>query len=241
MRKPLLLVVLVAALAGFIFAGFSTYDFVQHLDRQVHGLHCSFIPGLTGTDVSGASGCHVALMSPYSSFFRTALWGGLPISLPAMAVFAFLACRAVLALIREGDTTREIGWLVIAAVIPLLASTVMGAIAATQLSAFCKLCVGIYALERRPVRRGARRVLRAPGRSRRRRRLPLLHAGALGACGALGIRSLPRRRSHPRAAAIRSSTSRPRPGSTPTMHRRGRAASPAGVAVPKASASCSCP
>jgi hypothetical protein len=145
MRKPLLLVVLVAALAGFVFASFSTYDFVQHLDRQVHGLHCSFIPGLTGTDVSGASGCHVALMSPYSSFFRTAIWGGLPISLPAMAVFAFLACRAVLALIRDGDTTREIGWLVIAALIPLLASTVMGAIAATQLSAFCKLCVGIYA------------------------------------------------------------------------------------------------
>jgi hypothetical protein len=145
MRKPLLLVVLVAALAGFVFASFSTYDFVQHLDRQVHGLHCSFIPGLTGTDVSGASGCHVALMSPYSSLFRTALWGGLPISLPAMAVFAFLACRAVLALIREGDTTREIGWLVIAAVIPLIASTVMGTIAATQLSAFCKLCVGIYA------------------------------------------------------------------------------------------------
>src|SRR6185436_4273652 len=111
----------------------------------VHGLHCSFVPGLTGTDVSASSGCHVALMSPYSSLFRTALWGGLPISLPAMAVFAFLACRAVLALLREGDTTREIGWLVIAAVIPLLASSVMGGIAATQLSAFCKLCVGIYA------------------------------------------------------------------------------------------------
>lgn len=145
MRKPLLLVVLVASLAGFVFASFSTYDFVQHLDRQVHGLHCSFVPGITGTDVSGSSGCHVALMSPYSSFFRTALWGGLPISLPAMAVFAFLACRAVLALLRDGDTTREIGWLVVAAVIPLLASTVMGAIAATQLEAFCKLCVGIYA------------------------------------------------------------------------------------------------
>src|SRR4029079_15259634 len=67
MRKPLLLVVLVSALAGFFFASFSTYDFVQHLDRQVHGLHCSFVPGLTGTDVSAASGCHAALMIPYSS------------------------------------------------------------------------------------------------------------------------------------------------------------------------------
>ena len=42
-----LIVVLVGALVGLFFAGVSTYDFVQHLDRQVHSLHCSFIPGMS--------------------------------------------------------------------------------------------------------------------------------------------------------------------------------------------------
>jgi uncharacterized membrane protein len=240
MREAPPLVVLVAALAGFIFASFSTYDFVQHLVARCTDSTASFIPGLTGTDVSGASGCHVALMSPYSSFFRTALWGGLPISLPAMAVFAFLACRAVLALIRDGDTTREIGWLVIAAVIPLLASTVMGAIAATQLSAFCKLCVGIYASSAilfaaalaayfaRPVVAVADddylSYMQAPSSLRCRLRDPI-----------------PTRRPWPpRAVAIRSSTSRPRPASTPTISRRGKVASPPASPSPRASASCSC-
>ena len=43
---PWLMLVLAGALVGLTFAGFSTYDFVQHLDRQVHSVHCSFIPGL---------------------------------------------------------------------------------------------------------------------------------------------------------------------------------------------------
>src|SRR4030095_9946020 len=89
MRPPAwLVVVLVGALAGLVFAGVSTYDFVQHLDRQVHSLHCSFIPGAgAGTE---ATGCQAAMMSSYSSVFRTTIWGGIPISLPAMSVFAFI-------------------------------------------------------------------------------------------------------------------------------------------------------
>src|SRR5678809_1528714 len=94
MRPPAwLVVVLVGALAGLVFAGVSTYDFVQHLDRQVHSLHCSFIPG-AGAE-TGASGCQAAMMSPYSSVFRTSIWGGIPISLAAMSVFAFLLFFAV--------------------------------------------------------------------------------------------------------------------------------------------------
>src|SRR5882762_5720190 len=88
-----LVLVIAGAVIGLVFAGVSTYDFVQHLDRQVHSLHCSFIPG-AGHD-SGASGCQAAMMSPYSSVFRTRVWGGLPISLPAMAVFAFLGFFAL--------------------------------------------------------------------------------------------------------------------------------------------------
>src|SRR3569623_1082304 len=85
MRPPTwLVVVLVGAVLGLVFAGVSTYDFVQHLDRQVHSLHCSFIPGVTHSDPT--SGCQVAMMSPYSSIFRTHVWGGIPISLGAMSV-----------------------------------------------------------------------------------------------------------------------------------------------------------
>src|SRR5437868_3454833 len=79
MRRPptWLVVVLVGAALGLVFAAVSTYDFVQHLDRQVHALHCSFVLGLGH---GGESGCQVAMMSPYSSVFRSHVWGGVPIS-----------------------------------------------------------------------------------------------------------------------------------------------------------------
>jgi uncharacterized membrane protein len=83
-QQPWLVVVLVGAAIGVVFAAISTYDFVQHLDRQVHSLHCSFIPGVShGT---GESGCQVAMMSPYSSVLRSHVWGGVPIALAALSV-----------------------------------------------------------------------------------------------------------------------------------------------------------
>ena len=75
-----LIVALVGSAAGLLFASVSTYDFVAHLDRQVHGLHCSLLPGLGTPDATGTSGCHVTLMSPYSSVLRESIWGGIPIS-----------------------------------------------------------------------------------------------------------------------------------------------------------------
>jgi hypothetical protein len=75
---PWIIVVLGAAGLGIVLAGLSTYDFVQHLDRQVHSVHCSFIPGLG--KAAGESGCQVAMMSPYSSMFRSSVWGGIPIA-----------------------------------------------------------------------------------------------------------------------------------------------------------------
>ena len=50
--SPFTVVFVLAAAAGLFFAGFSTHDFVEHLDRQVHSIHCSFIPGLTNPDAS---------------------------------------------------------------------------------------------------------------------------------------------------------------------------------------------
>jgi uncharacterized membrane protein len=142
-RLPLAVAACAFAL-GLFFASFSTYDFVSHLDRQVHGLHCSFIPGIGGTDVSGNSGCHATLMSPYSSVMREAIWGGLPISLPAMGVFAFLLFFAAASVLRPSGDRGRLGFLALGAALPLLASGVMGWISYSELGAACKLCIGIY-------------------------------------------------------------------------------------------------
>ncbi|QQR91771.1 MAG: hypothetical protein IPJ88_08730 [Myxococcales bacterium] len=137
---------LLAAAAGFVFAAFSTHDFINHLDRQVHSLHCSFIPGLAAADATGSSGCHVTMMSPYSSFLRSTVWGGVPVSLPAMAVFAFLFFWALKLWFggQQRDQGRT-GFLFLATLLPFLTSVVMGIISFATLGAACKLCIGIYA------------------------------------------------------------------------------------------------
>jgi uncharacterized membrane protein len=142
--RSLLAVALVAALIGFGFAAASTFDFSAHLDRQVHSLHCSFIPGLKGSD-AGAQGCQVTLMSPYSSIFRSSVWGGIPISLPAMALFAAIAAVAALILLTRSEEQKSASTtLLLLALGPVGASLVMGSIAAFELGAACKQCIGIY-------------------------------------------------------------------------------------------------
>lgn len=133
-----------AATAGLVFAAFSTAEFAQHLDRQVHDIHCSFIPGAEA-EVEEESGCEVAMMSPYSSVMRTKVWGGLPIALPAMGIFAFLIWRALDLMLRKPDQRKAAAnFLIVASLIPVGASAVMGYIAATELQAACKICIGIY-------------------------------------------------------------------------------------------------
>jgi uncharacterized membrane protein len=140
-----LIIALVGSVLGFLFASVSTYDFVAHLDRQVHGLHCSFLPGIGTPDASGSSGCHLTLMSPYSSVLRDSIWGGIPISLPAMAVFAFLTFWGLLLWLTGRTRDRgATGFYALASLVPALASLVMAIISLRELSAFCKLCVGIY-------------------------------------------------------------------------------------------------
>ncbi|MFI5307015.1 MAG: vitamin K epoxide reductase family protein [Polyangiales bacterium] len=135
---------LVAALAGLAFATVSTYDFTAHLDRQVHGIHCSFLPGLSPTE-TGNTGCHVTLMSPYSSVLRASIWGGIPISLPAMSVFSFLAFFAIWLVLRDHERDpRATAFTLLATALPASMSVVMGYISLSQLHAACKLCIGIY-------------------------------------------------------------------------------------------------
>ncbi len=143
--RPFTLLFLVAAVAGAYFTGYSTYDFAGHLDRQVHDIHCSVLPGLVESDASAHSGCQVAMMSPYSSMFRTLVWGGVPISLPGFATFAFLVFRGLDLMLNRREADRDATkFLVFASIVPVLASAVMGYISATELGEFCKLCVGTY-------------------------------------------------------------------------------------------------
>ena len=138
-----LAVALAGALVGALFAALSTSDFMQHLDRQVHAIHCSFLPG--AAKEIAASGCRTVMMSPYSSFFRELLWGGIPISLWAMAVFAFLVYRTALMLWRGHTSPGETKVLLAAAGLPVLTSVVFAAISVHELDALCKVCIGIYA------------------------------------------------------------------------------------------------
>ncbi|MEO8905282.1 MAG: hypothetical protein ABI627_27505, partial [Polyangiaceae bacterium] len=77
---------LVASLLGLLFASNSTLDYAKHLDRRLHDVHCSFIPGAPAT--SEAEACRVAMYSPYSALFKEHYWGGIPISLFALGAFA---------------------------------------------------------------------------------------------------------------------------------------------------------
>jgi uncharacterized membrane protein len=140
--RPFLFVVLIGALAGAVFAGLSTSDFINHLDRQVHSIHCSFIPG-AGAEI-GESGCRTVMLSPYSSLFRESMWGGMPISLLGFAVMAYLVMRAGQLAFGARLTKRETTFLLAAVMLPVSMSVIYGYVAAVKVGAVCKLCVGVY-------------------------------------------------------------------------------------------------
>lgn len=143
-RNPII-VLAIFALLGALFAAVSTHDFVVHLDRQVHAITCSFVPGLGAPDVAGTSGCHAALMSPYSSVLRSWTWGGIPISLGGLAVFAFLLFRALdLLLRREEIGAEETRFLVVATALPVLVSVIYFLVSVLRVGELCNLCVAIY-------------------------------------------------------------------------------------------------
>jgi protein-disulfide isomerase len=131
------------ALWGLVFAGISTLDYASHLDRGLHDLHCSFIPGAEAS-LSG-EGCRVALNSPYSALFKQNIWGGVPISLFALGCFCFLLGHSLGIALQTRRTTRQGGLLYAAlAVSPLLVSAVMFSISWFELGTICKTCAGIY-------------------------------------------------------------------------------------------------
>jgi len=131
------------ALWGLVFAGISSLDYASHLDRGLHDLHCSFIPGADAS-VSG-EGCRTALNSPYSALFKQEIWGGIPISLFALGCFCFLLGYALTLTLSSRGSSRGGGLLyALLAISPLVVSIVMFSISYFVLGTICKTCAGIY-------------------------------------------------------------------------------------------------
>jgi uncharacterized membrane protein/protein-disulfide isomerase len=132
-----------AALWGMFFSAISSSDYASHLDRGLHDLHCSFIPGVN--NVGAGEGCRVALNSPYAAMFKTEIWGGIPISLSGLGCFAFLAGFAAFITMKGTTTGRGTGWLyALLACSPAVVSAGMFAISWFELGTICKTCAGIY-------------------------------------------------------------------------------------------------
>jgi len=151
MSKKTLVFTLIAglgALLGLIYSGYSTADFARHLDRELHPVNCTMLPGLSAASQldKEAEGCKVAMFSPYSSFWRERYWGGIPWSLFAVGLFGFaLALVVWSAASRKGHHVVPGGFLLLAALIAVASSVRFFSIAMSELHTLCKLCIGTYA------------------------------------------------------------------------------------------------
>jgi uncharacterized membrane protein len=137
------LVALVASLLGLLFSSYSTFDYAKHLDRRLHDIHCSIIPGAPVTD--SADACRAAMYSPYSALLKEKYWGGIPISLFAVGAFTFLVAFS-LYLFMAGDRAprKAVATFAVMSLGPLIASITMLTISITKLGGFCLVCVGVY-------------------------------------------------------------------------------------------------
>ena len=137
------LVALVASLLGLLFGSYSAFDYAKHLDRRLHDIHCSIIPGAAPTD--SAEACRAAMYSPYSALFKEKYWGGIPISLFAIGAFTFFAAFALYLVVAGARAPRKaVAFFGLAGLGPLFASVVMFTISVTKLGTLCLVCVGIY-------------------------------------------------------------------------------------------------
>lgn len=136
-------IALAGSVLGIAFAAFSSLDYAAHLDRDIHDLHCSIVPGVVPSGKSEA--CRAAMYSPYGALWKTALWGGIPIGLFALGAFGFFLAFSAYLWVRDARATRaERLFFGVVSLSPVLVSLVMLTIALTQLHALCLTCVGIY-------------------------------------------------------------------------------------------------
>ena len=133
----------VGSLLGLVFSYSSTVDYAAHLDRRLHDVHCSFIPGAPPT--AEAEACRAAMYSPYSAVMRDSMWGGVPISVFALGAFAFFASFALYLMLAGPKASRaNVMMYAAVSVTPLIVSVVMFTISVTKLGTLCKTCVGTY-------------------------------------------------------------------------------------------------
>jgi uncharacterized membrane protein len=136
-------IALVASLLGLLFASNSTLDYAAHLDRRLHDVHCSFIPGAPA--VAEAEACRAAMYSPYSALLKDQYWGGIPISLFGLGAFCFFAAFSLYVLLSGERASRTtLGFFALVGITPLMVSLLMLTISLTQLGQVCKTCAGIY-------------------------------------------------------------------------------------------------
>lgn len=148
-RKTMIawVVAAIGALLGLTYSTVSTADFTAHLDRQLHPIRCTLLPGIEEASQVDESveGCKVAMFSQYSSFWRDRYWGGVPWSLPGMGLYAFALALCLWALVtRRGHEIAPNLALALTALIATGTSLVFFYLSATRLDTFCTTCVGSY-------------------------------------------------------------------------------------------------
>lgn len=179
------IVILAGALLGLVFATYSSLDYAAHLDRQLHDVHCSVIPGAPPQGEEGAQGCRAAMYSAYSAVLKGKLWGGIPISLFAQGCYAFFAGFAVFLLVAGRRASRSAAEFVgVVGLTPVLVSVVMAVISITQLGTFCHTCIGMYLASLLVAVGGIMTLWGASARSRGGVLLPIVWLGSLGVCTA---------------------------------------------------------
>lgn len=136
-------VALLASALGLVFSSHSTLDYASHLDRRLHDVHCSFIPGVAPT--SEAEACRAAMYSPYSALLKDAYWGGIPISLFALGAFTFFFGFSLYLMLGGPRVPRKaVGFFAVVSLTPLAVSVLMLVISVMKLGQICKTCAGIY-------------------------------------------------------------------------------------------------
>ncbi len=136
-------IALLGCFLGLLFSAYSSLDYAEHLDRALHDIHCSYVPGASPT--AEAEACRAAMYSAYGAVFREALWGGVPVGLFSLGAFSFFAGFALYLLI-AGDraSTRAVQFFALLGVTPLIVSVMMFVVSLLELGTVCKTCVGIY-------------------------------------------------------------------------------------------------
>ena len=134
---------LLGTVLGLIFAANSTLDYAAHLDRRLHDVHCSFVPGAPAT--AEAESCRAAMYSPYSAVLKDSYWGGIPITLFALGSFAFFAGFCLYLLIAGKRAPKlAVGFFSAVSLTPSMVSLYMLFVSVTKLGVICETCVGIY-------------------------------------------------------------------------------------------------